>query len=164
MRDNVAQAPAYMKQELFDDLSAFVRFDSNRVANLAISDADKAILAEVGLPRVAPNMLYFGADHLDVLAPVAGVDNTAILGFNGYGDLLALDLSHNGVVAAFNDERRIAVMNDSVVGLASCLCAAAERIADVNDFRAAVVVDTVASASGSWWLRPYEMAAAQQSS
>ena len=160
MLANVETAPAYLRSDLLDDLSAFDRFDADRVAALDLPAVDKAILAEVGLPRLAPNMLYFGPEQLDPLAPVDGIAGTALLGVNGYGDLLALDLSGGGAVAAYNDERRITVMNDGISGLASCLCAAAERIAGVEDFRAAIASDSVASVPGSWWLRPYEMAAA----
>ena len=150
----LAALPDDIPPDLIDYVTRFVRFSSTDVSSLTISDADKALLVEVGLPRSAAPMLEFRADNL--LRSVDGVESTAVIGFDGAGDPIAIDLS-SGAVVKYNHDNNMSPIHlaPSVVSLADCLCAFAEcrGSRDGETLRAAVArLESVAGGPASWWM------------
>ena len=80
------------------DLDRFVAFDPQRVASLLIPDEAKAFLLESGLPADAAPFLNFETSKDLSLAPVEGFPDTAIIGFNNYGDAICLDIAAGGYI------------------------------------------------------------------
>lgn len=153
----VATLPDDLPPELFAELAEFVAFDPAQVATIGLAEADAAILAQVGMPRNAPPFLFFGGDQIDLLAKLDGAPDKIIIGANGFGDRVCLDVSTNGTVLEVSNENHSqhTVMNASIVSLAQCICAFAEfrKTGDGDAFRAEIAeIDPAAAAAGSWWM------------
>lgn len=153
--------PQEVPAQLREELAEFIDFDAAQVQALPISEADRAILAEVGLPRNAPPFLNFGGGKIDLLVPLDGFSKTALIGFTGFGDPICLDLGEGGAVVLLNRNDHNApttrtVMNTSVAALAHCLCGFAEYRAsgDADAFLAGIaMVDDAAAGEDSWWVK-----------
>jgi len=142
---------------LLDELSEFTEFEPALVARLRLSQLDAAILMEAGLPRTAPPFLFFGGERVAMGAPLDGAEGKVIIGANGFGDHVCLDLKAGGMVVEVSEDDRSQsrLMNASVMSLAHCLCAFAE-FRKLKDGGAAfrqemATIDPVAAADDSWW-------------
>lgn len=157
----VAAIPQEVPAQLRGELAEFIDFDAAQVRALPISEADRAILEEVGLPRNAPPFLNFGGGKIDLLVPLDGFPKSALIGFTGFGDPICLDLGDGGAVVLFNRNDHNApttrtVMNTSVEALAHCLCGFAEyRATGEADVLLAEIalVDDAAVGDDSWWVK-----------
>jgi len=150
--------PDNLPPELRNELAEFIELDAELVAGLGLAEADRALLADAGLPRTAPPNLYFGGDRVDLLAPLDGAVGKVIIGQNMFGDKVCLDVDSGGAIVEVNNDNRSqsTVMNASVLSLAHCLCAFAEfRISgDAEAFRVELAeVDPEAAAADAWWMR-----------
>jgi|GEM_PF-3326397 len=153
----IASMPSNLPPELLAELGEFVSFDPSHIASLDLAEADTAILTEVGLPRNSPPFFYFGGDRVDLLAPLDGAPGKIIIGANGFGDHLCIDLNANGAIIEVDNEnrRQTAFMNSSIASLALCLCAFSEfrTTADGEAFQAEIAqIDPIAVADDSWWM------------
>ncbi len=151
----LAALPDDIPPDLVAEVTTFVRFRGTEVQALEISERDKAILVESGLPQVAAPALEFFTDQL--LESVPGVRSTATIGSDGFGDLIAIDRSSGAVIKYNHDDEMSPIhLAANVVSLSACLCAYAEYLhggRDVEAFRIAVgAYDSKASQPESWWL------------
>lgn len=138
-------------------LDDFSTFPTERVACLRISDADRRLLAECGLPIDAAPFLSFGLSIERVLMPLDGFPDSVAIGQNGSGDMICIDQSANGAVVYYNHDNHMqrVFMNSSVMQFAECLCLFSEfmRTKDAGTFARHVErVDSPALAAGTFWL------------
>lgn len=138
------------------ELDRFVIYPADRVASLRIPEGHKAFLIESGLPADAAPFLNFQADGERSLKEVEGIPETAIIGFNNYGDDICLDMSDDGAVVYHNHDNRMkrVLMNSSLPLFAECLCAFSQlkRTRDFDGFHQHVLsIDPIALAPGTFW-------------
>jgi hypothetical protein len=116
-------------------------FDPAVAATLGLPPEESDWLTTVGLPRWAAPCLDFGVDaerHLPTVgeffggAPgVPAGDRFRVIGTNGSGDPVAIDLAANGAIVYLNHDKRYerVFINSSVRQLATSLVAFAKMIA-----------------------------------
>ena len=137
-------------------LDAFVLFPVERIATLKISDVDRRLLAECGLPADASPFLSFGLSPDRVLMPFDEFSDSVAIGHNGCGDTVCIDQSAEGAVVYYNHDNHMqrVFMNSSLVQFAECLCLFAQfmRTKDSNTFNQQVKsVDSAALTADSFW-------------
>jgi len=137
-------------------LDEFITYPSGRVAKLPIPNEHKAFLTTSGMPSSAAPFLDFSNKPSTALMPVDGFPNTAIFGFNNYGDYICLDMDAAGAVVYYNHDNRMerVLMNSSLPLFAECLCAFAQFNAtnDIDSFLDYVRrIDHPAAQPGCFW-------------
>jgi hypothetical protein len=125
---------------VFDD-AGLRTFDPEVAATLGLPPEESSWLTTVGLPSWAAPCLDFGVDaerHLPTVgeffggAPeVPAGDRFRVIGTNGSGDPVAIDLAANGAIVYLNHDKRYerVFINSSVRQLATSLAAFAKMIA-----------------------------------
>ena len=148
--------------DLRAEVARFVQFPAELVEPLPIPEQDKVLLAEVGLPASAAPFINFDSGGGHLLRPVDGEPRAAVIGFNGSGDFIALDLDAAGEVVEFNHDNsnERTVMNSGASALLVCMCCFAEwnRADGLDAFEHMVqVVDEAAAVPEAWWIREAKM-------
>jgi hypothetical protein len=162
-----AQGPAPEGIDL--DLGKFRDFPRERIEELEIDDASKALLREVGFPEDAAPFLSFGVGSDKVLKKLSSAfsfmdrefDRYRLLGSNGSGDFVCIDESDGSVIYLNHDSNMKRVfINSSVLQFAESLCLMAEVIQShfAVDFGAALArIDSAALDVDAMWPGEYEM-------
>jgi hypothetical protein len=137
-------------------LDEFASFPPEQVGNLRISDADKRLLIECGLPADASPFLSFGLTANRVLMPLAEFPHSVAIGHNGSGDMICIDQSTGGAIVYYNHDNHMqrVFMNSSLMQFAECLCLFAEfmQTKDSTSFtRKVFAVDPAALAPQAFW-------------
>ncbi|MEK7951059.1 SUKH-4 family immunity protein [Luteolibacter soli] len=162
-----AQEPAPEGVDL--DLGRFRDFPRERIEELKIDEASKALLREVGLPEEAAPFLSFGDGPDKVLKKLSSAssfldrefDRYRLLGSNGSGDFVCIDESDGSVIYLNHDSNMKRVfINSSVLQFAESLCLMAEAIQSdfAFDFGLALArIDPAALNLDAMWPVEYEM-------
>jgi len=114
-----------------DGLATFV---PNVVSAIGLSQEQAVWLVNVGLPRSTAPFLDFGGKNESSLPSMAALfqerdraiaERYRVIGSNGNGDPVVLDLAANGAVAYLNHDNNMCriLINSSVTQLAECLLA-----------------------------------------
>jgi SUKH-4 immunity protein len=113
--------------ELDLHLDEFVLFSRSLLDGFALKPQDVTLLSEVGLPRDAPPFLSFG--HQQDIGSEWFPTGTFVIGTNGSGDPLCIELN-GGAVVAFNHDRNMqrVFVNSSLPHFAECLCIYQEHL------------------------------------
>ncbi len=148
--------------DLRTDVARFVQFPAALVEPLPIPEQDKVLLVEIGLPNSAAPFINFGEHGGQLLRPVEDESLTAVIGFNGYGDFIVLNLEAAGEVVELNhdNKNKPTVMNSGVTALLTCICCFVEwNHADGLDAFVSAVqeVDQAAAEPNAWWIREAEL-------
>jgi hypothetical protein len=108
-------------------LAELVRVREAELEGVGVKAEDRELLTDVGLPRDAPPWFSF---RRYLLSDDAGLPrNTFLLGANGSGDPICLELPAGSVVV-FNHDHHMEriVLNSSLFRLAECLCVYQEHL------------------------------------
>ena len=151
------------------DLGSFRDFPQERIEELKIDDASKALLREVGFPEDAAPYLSFGDGSDKVLKKLPSAfssldrefDRYRLLGSNGSGDFVCIDESDGSVIYLNHDSNMKRVfINSSVIQFAESLCLMAEAIQSgfAFDFGLDLArIDPTALDLDAMWPVEYEM-------
>ena len=121
------------------DDASLMRFPKKAVEALTLSEDDKLLLAQAGLPEDAAPFLTFEAPHSGPLPTVAeqwdqpkALAAYRIIGADGSGNPIAVDENHQGEVVVLDHENRFAriLMNTSLRQLAEALLAYRKLVRD----------------------------------
>lgn len=142
-------------------------FPAAIVDYLKLSDTDRALLLETGLPREASPFLTFGGalENLRELQPHLGQAFAPfrVLGSNGSGDLIVADERDGRVLYHNHDSGMDEVfINSSITQLAESICLFQEGMSSgwrVDFLKALAEVDHRASRDGCMWPIEYRAAA-----
>ncbi len=137
-------------------LDEFVSFPPELAARLTISETDRQLLIESGLPADAAPFLSFGLSAGRVLQPLAEFPDSVPIGHNGSGDLICLDQLEAGAVVYYNHDNHMqrVFMNSSLMQFAECLCLFARfmQTKDASEFTTRVrEIDPAALSPGAFW-------------
>ncbi len=123
------------------DGDKLVAFPAEVVATLHIPESHRAFLIHPGLPVSAAPYLDFGGKHYIEIPSAAELWNVGeafqryrIIGANGFGDSICLDVESAGAVVYLNhdDEMKRGFMNSSVECLALSLLAFREVVRETQ--------------------------------
>jgi hypothetical protein len=120
-----------------EETTQLVRYPRSAVLDLVIPDEAKSFLTDIGLPEEAAPFLDFGSSsHISIptVAAVwkAGDPRYRIIGSNGYGDPVCVDIESAGRVCYLLHDGEMAprFMNSSIPQLAYSLLAFRTVVAD----------------------------------
>jgi len=138
-------------------LDEFVSFPAHCVEALKISDNDRRLLRDCGLPADASPFLSFGLSAERVLMPLKDFPESVAIGHNGCGDMICIDQSADGAIVYYNHDNKMKriFMNSSLQQFAESLCLFAEfmQTKDGESFaRRLRASDPHAVATGAFWL------------
>ena len=146
-------------------LRRFVKFKKSMIEPLNLNSDDRDILIKVGLPGSAAPFLDFSAYGIDTLDDYADLVPDAsryyIIGHNGSGDAIAIDIN-NGHIVYFNHDMDLekVFMNSNIVSFIECLCLYAENWKSKKPdvlFEMLAATDPAIEESNSFWIKEIEM-------
>lgn len=145
--------------------SKFVKYQKSYINKLSLNPKDSAILIHVGLPESAAPFIHFkafdenelsGLEHL-----VPDKDSYYIIGINGSGDAIAIELE-NGHVVYFNHGMGFekVFMNSSIESLAECICLYKENWKTTSSdelLNKMLIADPILKGSNGFWIHEIEI-------
>jgi len=149
----IASMTAGIPDDLSDirkEIAEFITYPDVMKWEINWSQDNGYFLQEVGLPVSAPTMIEFQS-------PVDVDSENIHIGFNNYGDRIAIAKASGNVVYInhdFND--RIEYMNRDAISLFRTICAFADMMKGQSRFMDRIAAfDQQAIQEGQWWKREY---------
>ncbi len=145
--------------------SKFVKYKKSNINTLSLNSKDSAILIQVGLPEIAAPFIHFKAfdeDELNGLEHlVPDKDYFYIIGFNGSGDAIAIELE-NGYVVYFNHDMDFekVFINSSIETLTECICLYKENWKTTNPdelLTKFLIADPMLKGLNGFWITEIEI-------